>query len=365
MANIRLGEQTRQLVQERLAYHNHRLSSSRRYIVGLIYIAAVINLLLLIPDLLLIEKESAKISVAAVRVVYSLILFILRFNVKAIRSFDTFSVVISLSEACAMGIFLFVFSQYGSPDLLIQTMGLITLIVIVFLIPNRWSYMLLIALFGSAGFFIGGLFFIQPIIISDFVAASLYVIIVTILCAFTSLNSEKHQFREFIALSRLEHISSTDYLTDAANRLKMFEEAERWLSFCKKQTLPLSLIFLDVDDLKIINDRCGHMMGDLVLTNLAKSIRGTLRSSDTLARWGGDEFVILLPNASLEQATALVRRIEEIIRDNIFVEGRSISCSFGIAEMKMDSSFEALVREADKLMYSAKQRGKNAVTCGV
>jgi len=365
MADVNLREPTGQFIQERLAFYNHRLYTSQRYIRVLVLIASVINLILVIPDLLLIENDSVKISVAVIRVVYSLILFTLRFKAASIRSFKTYSILILICEAFAVGIFLFVFSQYSEPNFLIQTLGMVTLIVLVFLIPNRWSYMLLVSLSGTVGFFICGFTFVRPIDPIVFMSAATYVTTIIGLCAVSSLNSERHQFREYTALSRLEHISSTDYLTDAANRLKMLEEAERWLAFCKRQNLPLSLIFFDVDELKLINDRCGHPMGDLVLANLAKLIQSILRSSDTLARWGGDEFVILLPNAALDDGLALVKRIEISIHENIFVEGRSISCSFGIAEMKKDSSFEALVHEADSQMYRAKQRGKDNLKCSV
>jgi len=180
-------------------------------------------------------------------------------------------------------------------------------------------------------------------------------------CAIFSKNSEVHQFREFLAKRELERISSTDYLTNTANRFKIEEEAEIWIDFCRRQGLPLSLVFFDVDNLKKINDCYGHVTGDSILTNLVKLIKNQLRSSDVLARWGGDEFVILLPNASLENAATFTERIRNSIEQAALVKGISTTCSFGIAEMKDGSDFQSLICEADKLMYEGKENGKNNI----
>ena len=316
---------------------------------------------MLIPDMELIENASARLSTAIMRIIYSLILLIVALRIKSIASFRILSYIVSLCELIAVGIFLFVFSRYGHPNFLIQAMGVIILILSIFLIPNRWGCMLSVSLFAAAGFFVCAYFFVGSIDNTQYAAAVSYVSISILLCAVSAINSERHQFREFLARTELERISTTDFLTETANRLKMSEEAKRWIAFCKRQNLPLSLIFFDVDDLKSINDRYGHAAGDNLLAGLAKLIQQQLRSSDVLARWGGDEFVLLLPNVSLANAVILAKRIENSIKENITIEGNMVTCSFGVVEMKADSTFEALVSEADILMYSAKQRGKDIV----
>jgi len=348
-------------VSERLSYYDYKLKVSRQYVYQLIIIAGFMNLLLLVPDLALIKDGAARIMIAIIRIVYSIVLFILSFRIKAISSFKLVSVIVSLCELAAGAIFLFVFSQYGQPNFMIQTMGIILLVLIVFLIPNRLSYMLVISLLVSAGFFICARVFISSIEFTDYVASATYVSFSILLCALAARSSENHQRNEFKAKRKLEHVSSTDYLTDTANRLKISEEAERWIAFCVRHELPLSLIFFDVDDLKTVNDRYGHSAGDFVLANLAKLIQGQLRTSDILARWGGDEFVILLPNVTLENAVLLAKRVELNVRENILIEGTRITCSFGVTTMKKDSTFESLVGEADCLMYNAKQQGKDVV----
>ncbi len=343
------------------SYFDYKLQATRNYVYKLLICVSFINLLLLIPDLTMIGNTSAKICISIIRPVYSITLFILSYRIKEIKSFKSFSIINSICELIAVGIFLFVFSQYSQPNFLIQSMGLITLIIIVFLFPNRWVNMLLIALLGSVGFFICASVFVKSVDIEEYVAAVVYVAIAIFLCGGSAISAEKHQFREFVAKSQLEYLSSTDFLTDTANRFRIIKEAEGWLASCKQQELPLSLVFIDVDDLKIINDRYGHSAGDSVLSDLAKLIQTQLMSSDVLARWGGDEFVILLPNASLDNAISFTKKIETGIREAVFCEGIRVTCSFGIVEMQKDSTFDALICEADKLMYDGKQHGKDSI----
>ncbi len=346
---------------KRLSYFDCKLNLSRRYVIILVIVAGLINLSMLIPDLKLIESAAARIDILIIRSVYSLILLVVAFKVNNIKSFRVLSAVISICELIAMGIFLFVFSRYGHPSFMIQAMGMFILILAIFLIPNRWAYMLSVAISGTVGFFLCASVFVSSINKTEYAAAISYACIVILLCAISASNSEKHRFREFLAKSELERISTTDFLTDTANRLKMSEDAKKWIEFCKRHNLPLSLIFFDVDDMKNINDKYGHSAGDKLLAGLAKLIQCHLRSSDVLARWGGDEFVLLLPSVSLDNAIILAKRIEISVKENMIIEGDKITCSFGVVEMKRESTFDELVSEADSLMYIAKQQGKDMV----
>jgi len=361
MADIKKEDPVNRQISERTSYFDHMLTVSQRYINRLIILAAIINLLLLIPDMTFLESSPAKIGVAIVRVVYSASLFAVRIKCSALTTFKRLSFIVSFCEAVAAAIFLFVFSMYPSPNFMIQAMGAIVLIIIIFVIPNRWANILYIVLAGSVGFFVCALIFVRPININELAAAAAYISVTIFLCAISARNSERHQLNEFMARNELERISMTDYLTDTANRLKMSQEAERWISFCSGHSQPLSLVFSDVDNLKLINDRYGHAAGDIVLSNLARLIQNQLRNSDILARWGGDEFIILLPNVSLDNAIALAKRIERSVRESLIIENDRVTCSFGVVEMKDSSTFETLVREADSLMYEAKNHRKDVV----
>ena len=345
-------------LDEQSSFYNHRMSAYRKPTSLLVILAGLINLLLLIPDMAMIDSASSKISILIIRAVFSITLFFLSYKFLNITNFRPFSIVVTTCEVVGTLIFLYVFCQYSHPDFLIQSLGLIMLFLVVFLIPNRWFNMLLIALFGALGFLICTLVFVKLENTEDFMAGFAYVMIALLLCAIAARNSEKHQFREFTAKNELERISTTDFLTKTANRFKMKEQAEKWINFCRRQGMPLSIVFADIDNMKAINDKYGHATGDFVLTSFATLIQNQLRASDTLARWGGDEFVFLLPNTTFNNAENLTGRIEACIREFTFIEGYNVSCSFGVIEMKEGSDFISMVNEADKLMYDSKRSDK-------
>jgi len=134
------------------------------------------------------------------------------------------------------------------------------------------------------------------------------------------------------------------------------------MSFCRRQGLPLCLVFVDLDDLKRINDRYGHVMGDIALKEVAALMKKQLRNSDTIARWGGDEFVLLLPNVTLQNAVLLLDRVKAAV-NQLTIEGSvPVSCSFGVVQMGPESTYAEMLSQADALMYRAKKNGKGRIS---
>ena len=327
----------------------------------MILVIGLFNLLLLVPDLAAAESITQKIILIILRVVFFLILMILSLQFKKIKSFHVFSWIVTGCEILSLIIFLYVMIQSANPNLLIQTMGLITIIIVVFLIPNRLSHTLLVSILGTISFFVCATIFISFSTAMDFWAAVVYASIAILLCAICAWNTQKHQYNEFLAKLELEHMSTTDVLTRLSNRFKMGKEADKWIDYCRQNGAPLSLVFIDVDDLKSINDSFGHLVGDAVLSTLADIIQNQLRETDVISRWGGDEFLLLLPNITTENAIILSERIRGLIEYTTFEKGVSITCSFGVVEMDDASTFESLLSQSDKLMYGGKQLGKNRV----
>ncbi|HCG7185642.1 TPA: diguanylate cyclase [Vibrio parahaemolyticus] len=134
----------------------------------------------------------------------------------------------------------------------------------------------------------------------------------------------------------------------------------------KPETGPITLVMMDVDHFKQVNDTYGHVFGDVVLTGVAKVLDSSVRESDIVARLGGEEFVIVLPNTDLEEATALAERLRIALSQRGFVtennQAVNVTCSFGvITSDDVDVAFEALCSQADKLLYEAKSSGRNCV----
>ena len=160
---------------------------------------------------------------------------------------------------------------------------------------------------------------------------------------------------------RLEIEASTDPLTKIANRLKFDTVFVEHSELAKRYGDTFSLILFDVDNFKTINDTFGHKVGDNVLVALARLVNKEIRKSDTFARWGGEEFVILAPQADLEQTIILAEKLRSKIEEYDFKEIGKLTCSFGVAEFKNGCNLKELVKCADDVLYKAKRSGKNRV----
>ena len=157
----------------------------------------------------------------------------------------------------------------------------------------------------------------------------------------------------------------TDVLTGALNRRALYEEAEREISRTLRSGHEFSVLLVDIDDFKVMNDTRGHAAGDYVLQRLVQGIRPILRSQDLLARTGGEEFSILLPETGLDHATAVAERVLAAIdRLDLIYEDAPIhiSASIGVADLAPNcASVDAILHRADTAMYAAKRSGKNRV----
>lgn len=165
--------------------------------------------------------------------------------------------------------------------------------------------------------------------------------------------------------ARLIELASTDSLTGLANRMKLAEVLERERSHALRDNKPLSLVMLDVDYFKRINDQFGHDAGDRALRHLAAVIAGRLRDTDLLCRLGGEEFAILLPGAALDQAAELANDLRAHLRNSPLDAGSRpllMTFSAGVATLGEDGqSLDQLMQTADRRMYEAKAAGRDQV----
>lgn len=165
---------------------------------------------------------------------------------------------------------------------------------------------------------------------------------------------------------QLKYMARTDMLTGLFNRMRFTEFVEREIARIGRTGEPSSLVLLDLDHFKRINDLYGHPSGDTVLKLIAGVIRGQLRKTDILARFGGEEFVILLPGTTLEGAYRVAEKIRRAIEGCTFtgkMEDLHITASFGVTPLdsSQDVSFHSVYQEADKALYRAKDNGRNRV----
>lgn len=160
-------------------------------------------------------------------------------------------------------------------------------------------------------------------------------------------------------------LATTDALTGLLNRRAFVEWANRELRQAVRYDQPLSVVLLDVDRFKKINDQRGHASGDLVLASVAQVLTSSVRACDVVARWGGEEFVLALPSTALGGAVEMAERVraqlQEAVIFDINHERIPVTASLGVAQLEAQESIELLLDRADRAMYGAKNAGRNRV----
>jgi len=159
----------------------------------------------------------------------------------------------------------------------------------------------------------------------------------------------------------LRKLSRVDSLTGAGNRRALHEHMAELIAVHERDKQPMSLIILDLDDFKLINDQHGHLAGDKVLTQLTQLAMSRIRSTDRLFRYGGDEFLILANFSDAQTTHVLAEDIRKLIHDDKVVAGQHVSVSLGISQYRTGETADEWLLRADQAMYSVKQSGKNAV----
>ncbi len=162
--------------------------------------------------------------------------------------------------------------------------------------------------------------------------------------------------------ARLRYLSDADPLTGIANRRKSMEELDREVERSLRYDHPFSLLMIDLDHFKSINDRFGHSVGDSVLTRFAQKVKSLLRPTDTFGRWGGEEFIILLSETDRRGALILAERIRRTIHESSLIQESPVTVSIGVASLlEGQRSRDELINGADRALYHAKEHGRNRV----
>ncbi|WP_240308084.1 sensor domain-containing diguanylate cyclase [Thiohalospira halophila] len=160
---------------------------------------------------------------------------------------------------------------------------------------------------------------------------------------------------------QLREMAVTDPLTGLANRLRFEQTLEAELERSLRYDNPLSLVMFDIDHFKAVNDTHGHEAGDDVLRTLADCVNNQLRRSDALARWGGEEFLVLAPQVGAAEAAALAEKLRAAVAAQDFGLSDPVTASFGVAERAPGDTPKRLIRRADDALYAAKETGRNRV----
>lgn len=182
------------------------------------------------------------------------------------------------------------------------------------------------------------------------------------------LDEDKKNIDSFLSISaditakmELEKMASIDKLTDIYNRRMIDQFLQVEIEIASRHNEELSLMIIDIDHFKHVNDNYGHLVGDMVLSQLSKIISDNLRNSDIFGRYGGEEFLIICPKTNKDGAFILAEKLRIIVNDFTFDEVGHKTVSIGIAEFQTDDTIETLFKKADEALYEAKNSGRNRV----
>lgn len=164
--------------------------------------------------------------------------------------------------------------------------------------------------------------------------------------------------------SQYQKLAMCDPLTKLANRRNASTVLQQEKSRVSRNNEPLSILLCDLDHFKAVNDKYGHNGGDKVLIDLSRVFKENVRQQDCVARWGGEEFLFILPQTSAEQAAIIAEKIRANVQNHtiMFLEHQiNVTISIGIAQLEADQTIDELINNADKCLYQAKELGRNRI----
>lgn len=173
------------------------------------------------------------------------------------------------------------------------------------------------------------------------------------LCSFTEYT------KLALETQNLSKKAYTDELTHISNRAKFNEDLHKEIEYFERYSTPFCLVLFDIDLFKRVNDTYGHDIGDKILQELASLVNKKIRITDIIARWGGEEFVVIYNQTSLKEAFSIAETLRKSIEQNIFTQNLKITCSFGISQVVKKDTQKTLFKRVDEALYEAKRSGRN------
>ncbi len=165
----------------------------------------------------------------------------------------------------------------------------------------------------------------------------------------------------FTDITKLNDLATLDALTQVANRFQFDKVLSHSITLAERYGRALSILLIDIDFFKKVNDNYGHLVGDEVLKTMAQIVMNNIRKSDILARWGGEEFVILLPDSDLISAIKIAENLRQKVEESDFAPVDKVTCSIGVARWNEGENPDQLLRRVDEKLYQAKEEGRNRV----
>ena len=350
-------------LQAEREYEAATLGGLKKDFRQIILVLAVVLALFLVPDFLSNRDANVLSRIVTVRATCFAWLLVMYLMMPRIHSYRMYTSCLFLSETMAsMGI-LYIASLYEHPDFMLQLMSVVLVVFAFYVIPGRFELMLVSTVILWLFFLFVAMNRFHDVEMKEWAAAILLPAVFATVAVSFHLRLEKEKRGQFALNHKLKELAWKDPLTDSYNRLKFDADLDDMLVRANAGRGAFAVVLADVDDFKRINDQHGHLVGDEVLMKLAGVFRQEVRKQDIVARWGGEEFVVLFPGATQEEAFAITTRMKQAVEHAEYPHGLHITCSFGVSVWQESDDARVLVNRADRYLYQAKDQGKNRIVC--
>lgn len=355
-----LGEFLDKALEREFFHYDMRFFS--RHIGPVALIFGAIYMLFIIPDYFAVKSASSFMDILVIRILFLSVSAAVYFIVRKITDYSKLAYLITAYELWAVISFMLIIYKYESIGV-ISFFSVMAITLAIYITPNRFINAQIISVLFNLSYCILFAYRVDDAGKNMLWQIASYTLIFIIFGNIEAYLANSYRRKHFTDSRELLRLSATDSLTGIYNRNRFDQELNRWVDYCNIYNNPLSLAIFDIDDFKSVNDSHGHLAGDSILQNIASIIKDSIRRTDIFARWGGEEFVILLPNTDIRQALEMAERMRVCIEENKYGSVENVTCSFGLVSLQKNEDAGSFLQRADNLLYEAKKQGKNTVVC--
>lgn len=341
-------------------YYEQQINSSKKYIQYIILAVGIAFFAISLYDYGFNDDINVFIRSTATRVV---VLFFSVFSYYFIHKTSHIKLAclaITLFPLVLVLAYIYILAQQSAQGFMSQAMAVMAIVFCTTLLPNRWVNLVTVDIFIVVFFLLFSRTYIITASASDYTEVTIYLVLALIFSVVVVYRSNIVSREKFLWELELKKTSTTDKLTGTYNRLWFDRTFSGWFGGDENRK-KFSLVLMDIDDFKAVNDTYGHLVGDQVLIDIAMVVKNSVRATDMLARWGGEEFVLLLPSAGSEKSGEIAEQIRRNVEEYDFGEAGHITISLGVAACTGDDNIDSLLKKADDMLYAAKHAGKNCV----
>ena len=268
---------------------------------------------------------------------------------------------ITIYELVAVILFFIIIINYENPHFMTQAFALNVIVLGIFiLLPNLLYNRVVLSLFTAIGFLVISLTKFHPPLV-EIITVFVYLTLAILFNSISSYSLSRYKRLDYVNKQYFMELSTKDPLTNTYNRLKFNDSLSSEIEVARRYGNTFSLIMFDIDHFKQFNDSNGHSFGDKILKEIANLVQESVREVDVFARWGGEEFVILLPQTHCREASALAERLRDSIYKASLKKEMNLTCSFGVTAFFSQDDQELLMERVDRALYKAKESGRNIV----